>query len=315
MSVYLVTGGAGFIGSNITDELVKQGHKVRVLDNLSTGKMRNLDGVMDEIDFVKGDIRNEEDLEKALEGVDLVLHQAALRSVARSVEDPLSSNDVNISGTLALLLKAKEFKVKRLVYASSSSVYGEAASFPQKESFAPAPISPYAVSKLSAEYYCRMFSATMGLETVSLRYFNVFGPRQDPESKYSAVIPAFIDNLAKGNPCVIHGDGEQSRDFTFVKNVVDANIQAATASGVSGGVFNVACGEEHSVKELASKLMELMDTDMPLSHVERRRGDVDRTFADVSRLKEVLGVKDQVSFEKGLKRTVEWFLNEREDEK
>jgi nucleoside-diphosphate-sugar epimerase len=277
--------------------------------------MRNLDGVMDEIDFVKGDIRNEEDLEKALEGVDLVLHQAALRSVARSVEDPLSSNDVNISGTLALLLKAKEFKVKRLVYASSSSVYGEAASFPQKESFAPAPISPYAVSKLSAEYYCRMFSATMGLETVSLRYFNVFGPRQDPESKYSAVIPAFIDNLAKGNPCVIHGDGEQSRDFTFVKNVVDANIQAATASGVSGGVFNVACGEEHSVKELASKLMELMDTDMPLSHVERRRGDVDRTFADVSRLKEVLGVKDQVSFEKGLKRTVEWFLNEREDEK
>ncbi|MGB3058031.1 MAG: NAD-dependent epimerase/dehydratase family protein, partial [Candidatus Omnitrophota bacterium] len=207
MAKYLVTGGAGFIGSNIVEALVGRGEKVRVLDDLSTGEEENLEPFMDRIEFRKGDIRSEDDVKKALDGIDFVIHQAALRNVAKSVENPVDTNDVNVRGTLNLLILAKEAGVKRLAYASSSSAYGDCKEFPQKETFTPNPISPYGVSKLAAEYYCRMFSATLGLETVSLRYFNVFGPRQNPESKYSAVIPAFIARLVNDKPCVIDGEG------------------------------------------------------------------------------------------------------------
>ncbi|MFC1549123.1 SDR family oxidoreductase [Candidatus Omnitrophota bacterium] len=304
---YLVTGGAGFIGSNIAEELVKRGKDVRVLDDLSTGKEEHLESFMDKIEFQKGDIRSEGDTKKALQGVDIVIHQAALRSVAKSVERPVVTNDVNVNGTLNLLLLSKEAGVKRLVYASSSSVYGDCEEYPQKEIFVPMPISPYAVSKLAGEYYCRMFTKTMGFDTVSLRYFNVFGPRQNPESQYSAVIPAFIDKLAKDQPCVIDGDGMQSRDFTYVSNVADANLAACEVEGVAGKVFNVACGSDHSVIEVAEELKKIMGKDIEFIYGPKRPGDVARTFADVDQLKNVLGVDLRVDFYEGLKKTVDWF--------
>jgi nucleoside-diphosphate-sugar epimerase len=306
---YLVTGGAGFIGSNIVEELLRQGKDVRVLDDLSTGKEENLEPFMDKIDFQKGDIRSDKDVRKALDGVDFVIHQAALRSVAKSVERPVPTNDVNVNGTLTLLMMARETGVKRIVYASSSSVYGDCEEYPQKEDFTPLPISPYAVSKLAAEYYCRMFTKTMGVETVSLRYFNVFGPRQNPESKYSAVIPAFIERLASDQPCVIDGDGLQSRDFTYVSNVVDANLAACEADGVAGEVFNVACGTENSVVDVAEGLKKIMGKNIESIHGPRRPGDVDKTYADVSKMKDMLKLDMRVGFQEGLKKTVEWFVN------
>ena len=309
MAKYLVTGGAGFIGSNIVEELVKQEKEVRVLDNLSTGFEENLASFMDKIEFQKGDIRVEEDVKKSLEGIDYVIHQAALRNVAKSVEDPEACNDVNINGTLNMLLRSKEAGVKRLVYASSSSAYGDCVQFPQKETFAPNPISPYGVSKLAAEYYCRMFSATLGLETVSLRYFNVFGPRQNPESKYSAVIPAFIARLVKDEPCIIDGEGKQSRDFTFVANVVDANLASCLVPEAAGMVFNVACGSDYSVVDVAENLKKIMKKDIESIHAERRAGDPDRTYADISQLKNILKLEPKVNFHEGLEKTVEWFVN------
>ncbi|MEA3488871.1 MAG: SDR family oxidoreductase [Candidatus Omnitrophota bacterium] len=308
MAKYLVTGGAGFIGSNIVEELVNRGADIRVLDDLSTGKEEHLAPFMDSIEFRKGDIRDENDMGEALKDVDFVIHQAALRSVARSVEAPVATNDVNVNGTLNLLLRAKAQGVKRVVYASSSSVYGDCKEFPQMETFAPNPISPYAVSKLAAEQYCRMFSYTMGLETVSLRYFNVFGPRQNPESKYSAVIPAFISMLVKDQPCTIDGDGRQSRDFTYVTNVVDANLAACEIPGLSGMVFNVACGHDYSVIDVAENLKKILGKDMESVHGPKRPGDVERTFADIDRLKEVLKVEPRVNFHEGLEKTVEWFV-------
>jgi nucleoside-diphosphate-sugar epimerase len=312
MAKYLVTGGAGFIGSNIVEELVKKGEDVRVLDNLSTGNEENLAPFMDKIEFIKGDIRSESDVKKAVDGMDFVIHQAALRSVAKSVEAPVPTNDVNVWGTLNMLLIAEENKIKRFVYASSSSAYGDCEVFPQSEKLCPDPISPYAVSKLAGEHYARMFAKTMDLETVSLRYFNVFGPRQNPESKYSAVIPAFIEKYVKDEPCVIDGTGEQSRDFTYVKNVVDANIASCHAEGVSGMVFNVACGESYSVNETARAIGEIMGKDIPPVFGPKRKGDVLKTYADITALKEKLGVTPAVDFYEGLKRTVAWFTNERE---
>ena len=309
MSRYLVTGGAGFIGSNIVEELVARGRDTRVIDNLSTGTKENLAPFMEKIDFQKGDIRDKDDMEKALEGVDFVIHQAALRSVAKSVERPVETNDVNVNGTLNLLMRAKEAGIKRVVYASSSSVYGDCNVYPQTEQLAPNPISPYAVSKLAAENYCRMFSATMALETVSLRYFNVFGPRQNPESKYSAVIPAFISMLFQDKPCTIDGDGKQSRDFTFVSNVVDANLAACGAAGASGRAFNVACGCDHSVMEVAEEIKKILGKDIESVHGPRRPGDVMRSFADISALRDTLGVEPRVNLHEGLKRTVEWFVS------
>ncbi|MCK4852381.1 MAG: SDR family oxidoreductase, partial [Candidatus Omnitrophica bacterium] len=308
MKKYLVTGGAGFIGSNIVEELVKRGEDVRVLDDLSTGSMEKIEPFMDKIEFQKGDIRNGEDVKKALKDVYYVVHQAALRSVAKSVEQPVPTNDVNVNGTLNLLLLAKDAGVKRLVYASSSSAYGNCDKYPQDETITPDPISPYAVSKLAAEHYCRMFSATFGLETVSLRYFNVFGPRQNPESKYSAVIPAFISRLNNNEPCIIDGDGKQSRDFTYVLNVVHANLAACEVPEASGRVFNVACGDDFSVIDVAESLKKIMGKDIESVHGPRRPGDVLRTYADISNLRDVLHVEPAVDFHEGLKRTVEWFV-------
>ena len=309
MSKYLVTGGAGFIGSNIVEELVKRGENVRVLDNLSTGNELNLAPFKGKIEFQKGDIRSEQDVKKAVKGIDYVIHQAALRSVARSVEEPVVTNDVNVNGTLNVLIQAHEAKVKRVVYASSSSAYGDCDVYPQSETISPNPISPYAVSKLTGEYYCRMFTKTMGLETVSLRYFNVFGPRQNPESKYSAVIPAFIAMLAANKPCTIDGDGLQSRDFTYVSNVVDANLAGCTASGAAGMFFNVACGCDYSVVDVAETLKKILGKNIASLHGPKRAGDVKRTFADISLLRNILKVEPRVDFNEGLKRTVDWFVN------
>jgi len=307
MTKYLVTGGAGFIGSHIVEELVRQGKDVRVLDDLSSGDESNIAPFMDKIEFQKGDIRLKDDMTKALSGVDYVIHQAALRSVAKSVEEPILTNDVNVNGTLNLLICAMEEGVKRVVYASSSSAYGDCKQSPQEESFEPDPISPYGVSKLAAEYYCRTFTATMGLETVSLRYFNVFGPRQNPESKYSAVIPAFISCLAKDEPCLIDSDGKQSRDFTFVGNVVDANLAACEAQEASGMTFNVACGESHSVFDVAETLKQIMGKNIESVYGPKRPGDVLQTCADISRMKNILLIEPRVKMREGLERTVEWF--------
>jgi UDP-glucose 4-epimerase len=307
MSTYLVTGGAGFIGSNIVEELVRRGKKVRVIDSLITGKKENLAPFSGKIKFIKADIRNRAALRKAMNGVDYVIHQAALRSVPKSVDDPFTTNDINVNGTLNVLFEAKAAGVKRVVYASSSSAYGDAKQFPQKETHLPVPISPYGVSKLAAENYCVTFAKTFGLETVSLRYFNVFGPRQNPDSKYSAVIPAFLFTMMKGGRPVVEWDGKQSRDFTYVGNVVAANLNACTALGVSGEVFNVACGSTVSVIGIVNELNKLIGTNIKPVYAPKRRGDVRKTCADVSKMKRMLKVRKIIGFEEGLERTVDWF--------
>ncbi|NQT46233.1 MAG: SDR family oxidoreductase [Candidatus Omnitrophica bacterium] len=304
---YLVTGGAGFIGSNIVEELLNRGEKVRVLDSFITGRRENLEGFLDKIELIEGDIRDERAADKATKGVDFVLHQAALRSVPKSVDNPTLTNDINVSGTLAMLIAAKNNNVKRFVYASSSSAYGETDQFPEREDACPNPISPYGVSKLTGEYYCRAFSATMGLETVSLRYFNVFGPRQDPESKYSAVIPAFISQMIKGFPPEVHGDGKQSRDFTYVSNVAEANLLAATAPVDPGDVFNVACNEEHRILDIVDALNAMLGSKIKPVFMPKRQGDVPRTLADISKLRKKLKYKIGMDFDKGLQKTFEWF--------
>lgn len=304
---FLVTGGAGFIGSNISEELLRRGHKVRIIDNFSTGKMSHIKTFKDRIEIVRGDIRKMADLRKAVKGMDYVLHQAALRSVPRSVDDPLSTNDVNVTGTLQLLMAAREAGVKRVVYASSSSAYGDSQILPQKETHTPGPISPYAVSKLAAEHYCRVYAKTFGLETVSLRYFNVFGPRQDPDSKYAAVIPKFIEAALKGEPIEMHGDGKQSRDFTYIANVVDANILAALTPGVSGQVFNIACNESNSVMDIARNIEKQLGIKVKFNYQPSRKGDVRRTCADISKAKKMLKYKPKIKFIEGIERTVFWF--------
>lgn len=309
MANYLVTGGAGFIGSNIVEELVRRGESVRVLDNFMTGKRENLTPFLSKIELIEGDIRDRSSCERGVKGVDFVLHQAALRSVPKSVDDPFTTNDINVAGTLNLLMAAKSAGVKRVVYASSSSAYGDAKIFPQKESHLPAPISPYGVAKLAAEHYCVTFAKTFGLETVSLRYFNVFGPRQNPESKYSAVIPAFIFSMMKNESPVVDWDGKQSRDFTYVANVVEANLKACTAKGVSGEVFNVACGTTNSVIDIVNTLNSIMKTKIRARYAPKRSGDVRSTYADISKMKRLLGIKKMVGFEEGLRLTVKWFQN------
>jgi len=310
MSRYLITGGAGFIGSNIVERLVKDGEKVVVLDNLCEGKLENLSSVMDKITFIKGDIRNEKDLNKALKGVNFVLHQAALRSVPKSMERPLEYSDVNVTGTLKLLIKAKEHKVKRLVFASSSSVYGERDKFPERESDSVNPISPYATTKLIGEYYCRLFSNSFGLETVSLRYFNVFGPRQSLDNQYAVVIPKFITCILNNESPPIYGDGLQERDFTFVANVIEANIRAAVTKDISGEIFNVACGNATSVLSIVDAVNAILGKNIKPVFKPKRQGDVRKTLADVTKLKRKLGIKTFIEFEKGLKRVLEWFKNE-----
>jgi nucleoside-diphosphate-sugar epimerase len=307
---YLVTGGAGFIGSNIVKHLVAKGERVRVLDNFATGKIQRLKPFLGKIEIVKGDICNGRDLKKALKGIDFVLHQAALRSVPRSVDDPLSSNEVNITGTLRLLVAAREANVKRVVYASSSSVYGDSKIIPQSEKHRTAPLSPYAVSKLGGENYCIVFAKTFGLETVALRYFNVFGPNQDPESKYSAVIPKFVEASINNEAVEIHGDGLQSRDFTYIDNVVKANLLAAVTRGVSGEIFNIACGTSHSVIKIARTIEILTGNKLKLVHTPSRKGDVRKTRADISHAVKLLKYKPSVDFQAGMQKTVEYFVKE-----
>jgi len=308
---FLVTGGAGFIGSNIAEELLKRKHRVRILDNFCTGKIEHIKPFLNKVELVRGDIQKEKDLKRALKGIDFVLHQAALRSVPRSVDDPLSTNNVNITGTLKLLYHAREAKVKRVVYASSSSAYGDSKEIPQKITQRPSPISPYAVSKLAAEYYCQVYAKTFGLETVSLRYFNVFGPRQDPDSKYAAVIPKFIEWGFNGEPIEIHGDGKQSRDFTYIANVVDANIRAALTPGISGESFNVACGESHSVLAIARAVEKMIEKKLVLRHLPARAGDVRRTWADIIKTRKLLNYKPLIGFDEGMIKTVQWFKDTR----
>ena len=310
MSNYLVTGGAGFIGSNIVEELIKRGETVRVLDNFITGSKENL-SFSTEYELIEGDIRSKDDCQKALKGIDYVLHQAALRSVPKSVDDPFLTNDINVHGTLNLLFEAKKAGVKRVVYASSSSCYGDVQSFPQREDFNPRPISPYGVSKLAAENYCHTFSKTFGLETVSLRYFNVFGPRQNPESKYSAAIPALLSRMINNKPPIVEWDGEQSRDFTYVGNVVEANLACAVAESISGGeVFNVACGNSISILDIVSALNKILGTSLKPEFHPKRAGDVRKTYADVSKIQKITG--PGIDFHKGLALTVDWFRKNRE---
>ncbi len=308
--MYLVTGGAGFIGSNIVHALVARGERVRVLDDFSTGSWANLAAVRDRIEVIEGDIRDPETLRVALRDIEYVSHQAALRSVPRSVDDPLSTDSVNTHGTLQLLLIARELGVKRVVYASSSSVYGDSPVLPKEEHQAPAPVSPYAVSKLAGEYYCRTFTRLYGLETVSLRYFNVFGPRQSPESKYAAVVPLFIRAALRGEPLIIHGDGEQSRDFTYIDNVVQANLLACTRPNIAGEVFNIACNERHSVIEIARTVERFVGKPIICEHTGPRAGDVRHTQASIVKAQQKLGYEPTVGFEEGMRRTVEWLRRE-----
>lgn len=303
--MYLVTGGAGFIGSNIVETLVRRGERVRIFDNFSTGTRDNLRGFANEVEVIDGDLRDIDAVRRAVAGVTYVLHQAALRSVPRSVDDPLSSDAVNTHGTLQLLVAAREAGVKRLAYASSSSVYGDTENLPKLEDQTPAPISPYAVSKLAAEHYCRMFARLYGLETVSLRYFNVFGPRQSPESKYAAVVPLFIEAVLDGRPMTVHGDGEQSRDFTYIDNVVAANLLACTAPGVSGEVFNIACNSRHSVLEIAHTVARLLGREPVVHHEPPRAGDVRHTQASIEKAQRMLKYHPEIGFEEGMRRTVE----------
>ena len=304
----LVTGGAGFIGSNIVAELLQQGWQVRALDNFSAGKREHLSGIgFDRIELMEGDIRNLEDCERACQGIQYVFHQAALRSVPRSVDNPRSTNEVNVTGTLNMLQAAKKEGVQRFVYASSSSAYGDSTQSPQKIEHRPQPMSPYAVSKLAGEHYCQCFTKNLGLETISLRYFNVYGPNQDPESKYSALIPAFLSQLSRGEPFEVHWDGLQSRDFTFVSDVVQANLLAAKASNVAGEVFNVAGGKSITVLDVAQAIVKIMGKDPGKRHTGRRQGDVRQTCASIDQTKELLGYKPLVEFEDGLRRTIDYF--------
>lgn len=307
MALYLVTGGAGFIGAHLVERLLSQGETVRVLDNLDTGRKENLAHCLKEIDFWKGDIRDKETVKKAVKGVDYVLHIAAQRSVPRSIDDPLSSNEVNVQGTLNVLWWAKETGVRRVVCASSSSVYGNSQAMPLKEGYTPAPLSPYAISKLVGEYYCEVFYKIYGLETVSLRYFNVFGPRQDPRSQYAAVVPLFIEAGLDGRQVEVHWDGRQSRDFTYIENTVNATLLAATVPGVAGKVFNVGCGRDYSILDLLKTVERIIGRPISYTCSEARRGDVRRTLADVSLAERLLGYKVSVGFEEGLEKTTEWF--------
>jgi UDP-glucose 4-epimerase len=303
----LVTGGAGFIGSNLVAELLARGHGVRVLDNFSSGHRRNLATVEGDIELIEGDLRSYERVHHAVRGCEVVFHQGALPSVPRSVQDPITTSEVNVGGTLNVLLNARDEGVRRLVFASSSSIYGDAPGFPRTEDAAPMPLAPYPVSKLAAEQYCRVFSSVYGLATVSLRYFNVFGRRQDPASQYSAVIPRFITAMRAGQAPTIYGTGRQSRDFTHIDNVVAANLLAMDAPDAWGQVFNVACGTPHSLNELVELLNRILGSEIEPEHGGPRPGDVERSWADISRAEKVLGYEPVVDFEQGLRMTVESF--------
>ena len=309
MPKILVTGGAGFIGSNLTEALLQRGHFVRILDDFSTGKRENLifDKAYPSPEVIKGDIREFSTCQKAVKGIEYVFHQAALPSVQRSIEDPETSNAINVGGTLNILLAAREEKVKRVIYASSSSVYGDTPTLPKHEEMPPDPLSPYALQKYIGERYCRLFYQLYSLETIALRYFNIFGPKQDPNSLYSAVIPKFIDALLQGRPPIIFGDGEQSRDFTYIENVVQANLLAMSAEHLHGEAINIACGKRISLNQLLNVLKEILGSKLSPIYQEPRQGDVKHSLADIRKGKEILNYEPTVGIEIGLEKTVEFF--------
>jgi nucleoside-diphosphate-sugar epimerase len=305
----LVTGGGGFIGSHLVDALLAAGHEVRAIDNFATGRRENLLHVANDVELVEGDIQSYERVHNAVRGCEVVLHQAALPSVPRSVQDPLTSNASNVIGTLNVLLAARDSGVRRVVFASSSSVYGANRTLPKTESLAPLPIAPYAVGKLAGEGYCRSFFEVYGLQTVALRYFNVFGPRQDPLSQYAAVIPNFITAASEGRRPKIFGDGTQTRDFTYVDNVVEANLAAIDAPDLAGEVFNIACGRGISLNEVLAALRDISGRDAEPIYAAPRPGDVLHSRADITRAADVLGYRPSVSFEEGLRLTARYFAD------
>jgi UDP-glucose 4-epimerase len=310
---FLVTGGAGFIGSNLAGALVADGNKVRVLDNFSSGRHENLADLEGRVEVIDGDICDYWTVVQAVRDIDYVLHQAALPSVPRSVKNPLTSNEVNINGTLHVLQAARDAGVKKFVMASSSSVYGESEELPKHEGLQPSPLSPYAITKLTCEYYCQVYWQLYRFPTVALRYFNIFGPKQDPASQYAAVIPKFITSLLDGTPPVVFGDGEQSRDFTYIDNCVQANILAATSDKICGDYFNVACGGQFTLNELLDKLRAIIGTDVQADYTDPRAGDIMHSYASIDKLAR-FGYEPKVGFEDGLKKTVEFFRQEHQRE-
>lgn len=307
MAKYLVTGGAGFIGSHLVERLVGDGESVRVLDNFATGKRDNLAPFEGRIDLVEGDLRSPEDCARACAGIEVVFHEGAVPSVPKSVEDPVTSHTSNIDGTFNILMAAKNAKCRRVVYAASSSAYGDQPESPKVESMRPMPLSPYAVQKLLGEHYLRAFYECYGLETISLRYFNVFGPRQDPKSQYAAAIPAFVTAILRDEPPTVYGDGEQTRDFTYIDNVVHANLLAASAKAVHGEVVNAACGESVSVNQTIALINKLLGKNVTPNYADPRPGDVKHSLADPLLAKKVIGFEPVVLFEEGLRRAIDWY--------
>jgi nucleoside-diphosphate-sugar epimerase len=310
--IALVTGGAGFIGSHIASALTAGGARVRILDDLSTGHRENIDEIGGDVEFIEGSVADEELLNKALEGVELIFHEAAIPSVPRSVEAPRQTHIASVDGTFSLLCAARDQGVRRVVYAASSSAYGDQPTLPKSEQMLPDPLSPYAVAKLVGEYYCQVFTRVYGLETVSLRYFNVFGPRQDPGSQYSGVVSRFISALLSDERPVIYGDGEQSRDFTYIDNVVFANLNAASATDAAGKVINVANGERITLNQLLKELQELTGKqNVKADYLESRVGDVRHSLADITMARELLGYESKVELREGLQRTIDWWKSSR----
>ena len=309
MAKYLVTGGAGFIGSNLVRFLLDKGHKVSVIDDFSTGKRENLDELADRVDLIEGDVRDRGAADRAAAGCKAIFHQAALGSVPRSVTDPLTSHDVNVNGTITVLEAARAAGIRRVIFASSSSAYGDQPASPKGEQMIPMPISPYAAGKVACEAYMQAYSAVFGLETLSLRYFNVFGPRQDPAGAYAAAIPAFVSRLLRRKPPIVYGDGEQSRDFCYIDNVCEANWLAANAPAkvCNGQPLNIACGRATTVNQILSRLAELLDIDVKARYSDPRPGDVRHSLADISRARALISYEPRIHFDEGLAKAIDWY--------
>lgn len=307
MGNFLVTGGAGFIGSHLVAALLSRGDRVRVLDNFSTSRRENLTPFQGKIDLIEGDLRNPADCERACDGVEVIFHEGAVPSVPRSVDEPVMTHGCNVDGTFNILEAARLAKCRRLIYAASSSAYGDTATLPKHEEILPQPLSPYGVQKLVGEFYCRGYYECFGFETLSLRYFNVFGPRQDPKSQYAAAIPAFVTSILAGKSPTIYGDGEQTRDFTYIANIVHANFLAAKAEKTCGEVINIACGERITINRIIARINEYLGKDVRPEYVPKRAGDIRDSFADIGLAKKIIGFEPQVLFDEGLRQTIDWY--------